>query len=109
MVTAIALLRSSMATLPGTCSIAASRPGFASAVRMPRFCATWLSTVTPLPPGTRRYRSTEARVGLALARWPDGSVPALTALVREQPRSALVRLNLGFAQPTYGRSSSLIL
>jgi predicted Zn-dependent protease len=44
-----------------------------------------------------RYRSLEARVGLALARWPDGSVPMLRALAREYPRSALVRLNLGFA------------
>jgi tetratricopeptide (TPR) repeat protein len=44
-----------------------------------------------------RYPSLESRVGLALARWPDGSVPALRRLAAERPRSALVRLNLGFA------------
>jgi tetratricopeptide (TPR) repeat protein len=44
-----------------------------------------------------RHDSTEALVGLALARWPDGSVAALRALRRRHPRSALVRLNLGFA------------
>jgi tetratricopeptide (TPR) repeat protein len=44
-----------------------------------------------------RYPSTEGRVGLALARWPDGSVAALRRLAAEHPRSALVRLNLGFA------------
>jgi tetratricopeptide (TPR) repeat protein len=44
-----------------------------------------------------RYPSTEGRVGLALARWPEGSVAALRDLADEHPRSALVRLNLGFA------------
>jgi tetratricopeptide (TPR) repeat protein len=44
-----------------------------------------------------RYPSLESRVGLALARWPDGSLPALRRLAAEHPRSALVRLNLGFA------------
>ena len=44
-----------------------------------------------------RYPSTEGRVGLALARWPQGSVRALRRLAAEQPGSALVRLNLGFA------------
>ena len=44
-----------------------------------------------------RYRSTEARVGLALARWPEGSVAALRDLAADHPASALVRLNLGFA------------
>src|SRR5688572_17004168 len=44
-----------------------------------------------------RYPSTEGRVGLALARWPQGSVAALRRLADEHPRSALVRLNLGFA------------
>lgn len=45
----------------------------------------------------QRYRSTEGRVGLALARWPQGSVAALRRLAADHPRSALVRLNLGFA------------
>ena len=44
-----------------------------------------------------RYPSTEGRVGLALARWPQGSVRALRRLAAEHPGSALVRLNLGFA------------
>lgn len=44
-----------------------------------------------------RYPSTEGRVGLALARWPEGSVASLRRLADEHPRSALVRLNLGFA------------
>ncbi|HSL64703.1 MAG TPA: tetratricopeptide repeat protein [Gaiellaceae bacterium] len=45
----------------------------------------------------QRHDSLEARVGVALARWPDGSVAALRELAAANPRSALVRLNLGFA------------
>jgi tetratricopeptide (TPR) repeat protein len=44
-----------------------------------------------------RYDSLDARVGAALAAWPDGSVRALQELVREQPQRALVHLNLGYA------------
>jgi tetratricopeptide (TPR) repeat protein len=45
----------------------------------------------------RRHDSTEAKVGLALATWPRGSVAALRKLDERSPRSALVKLNLGFA------------
>jgi len=45
----------------------------------------------------RRHPSTEAQVGLALATWPRGSVAALRRLDDANPRSALVKLNLGFA------------
>jgi tetratricopeptide (TPR) repeat protein len=44
-----------------------------------------------------RYRSLEARVGSALAAWPNGSIEKLQALAAEDPRSALVALHLGLA------------
>jgi tetratricopeptide (TPR) repeat protein len=44
-----------------------------------------------------RYHSLEARVGSALATWPDGSVKALQALAAEHPRSSLLALHLGLA------------
>jgi tetratricopeptide (TPR) repeat protein len=44
-----------------------------------------------------RYESLNARVGAALARWPNGSVDALERLARRHPRSGLVQLNLGLA------------
>jgi tetratricopeptide (TPR) repeat protein len=44
-----------------------------------------------------RYESTDARIGAAIARWPDGSVAALRALAAEFPERADVHLNLGFA------------
>lgn len=44
-----------------------------------------------------RYSSPEARLGLALARWPEGTLTGLEALARELPGSALVRLHEGFA------------
>ena len=43
-----------------------------------------------------RYRSLEARVGSALAAWPDG-FDRLAVLVREHPRSSLAQLELGLA------------
>jgi tetratricopeptide (TPR) repeat protein len=42
-------------------------------------------------------KSLEGRVGLALAAWPEGTVPALQALAAEHPQSALVGVNLGAA------------
>jgi tetratricopeptide (TPR) repeat protein len=42
-----------------------------------------------------RYRSLEARVGAALARWPDRTVDELRRLAREHPRRAVARLHLG--------------
>jgi tetratricopeptide (TPR) repeat protein len=44
-----------------------------------------------------RYDSLNARVGAALARWPDGSVTRLERLARSRPASGLVQLNLGLA------------
>jgi predicted Zn-dependent protease len=44
-----------------------------------------------------RSESIEARVGLALAAWPEGTVARLEALAAEHPRSAVVAVNLGAA------------
>jgi tetratricopeptide (TPR) repeat protein len=44
-----------------------------------------------------RYDSTDALIGRAITRWPDGSVAALRRLAEEHPRRADVHLNLGFA------------
>jgi tetratricopeptide (TPR) repeat protein len=55
-----------------------------------------------------RHRSTEAQVGLALARWPQGTVAALRRLDREHPRDALVKLNLGFALFWSGRKAEAV-
>jgi tetratricopeptide (TPR) repeat protein len=41
------------------------------------------------------HHSLQARVGGALATWPDGTLAALVRLTREHPRSGLVRLHLG--------------
>jgi tetratricopeptide (TPR) repeat protein len=50
-----------------------------------------------------RYDSLNARVGAALARWPDGSVTGLERLARAHPGSGLVQLNLGLALFWAGR------
>ena len=42
-----------------------------------------------------RHASLDARVGSALARWPDGTLDALRTLAERHPRSALVHLHLG--------------
>ena len=55
-----------------------------------------------------RYRSLNARVGRALARWPDGTLFALERLAAEHPRSALVRLNLGLALFWAGRRAEAV-
>jgi tetratricopeptide (TPR) repeat protein len=39
----------------------------------------------------------EARVGLAVASWPEGTVAALRAIAAEQPDSGVARLHLGLA------------
>jgi tetratricopeptide (TPR) repeat protein len=44
-----------------------------------------------------RHGSLEARVGAALAAWPDDSLSRLQALAADHPRSAAVALNLGLA------------
>ena len=45
-----------------------------------------------------RYRSLDARVGLAFASWPDGTLAAVEELGRAHPRSAFVRLHVGLAR-----------
>jgi tetratricopeptide (TPR) repeat protein len=44
-----------------------------------------------------RFGSLNARVGAALARWPDGAVTELERLALTYPGSGLVQLNLGLA------------
>jgi len=55
-----------------------------------------------------RYRSLDARVGLALARWPEGSLERLEQLAAEAPRNGVVRLNLGFALFWSGRREEAV-
>jgi Flp pilus assembly protein TadD len=43
-----------------------------------------------------RYSSLEARIGSALAAWPDGAVDRLRRLVTEHPQSGAARLHYGF-------------
>ncbi|MFN2468052.1 MAG: hypothetical protein ABR521_08010 [Gaiellaceae bacterium] len=43
-----------------------------------------------------RHSSAEARIGLAFARWPTGTLDAVEAIARERPGSALARLHHGF-------------
>ena len=45
-----------------------------------------------------RYHSLEARVGAALATWPDGSLERLEELANLYPKSAVVQLHLGLAR-----------
>ena len=55
-----------------------------------------------------RYRSLDARVGLALAGWPEGSLERLEQLAAEAPRNGIVRLNLGFALFWSGRREEAV-
>jgi tetratricopeptide (TPR) repeat protein len=55
-----------------------------------------------------RYRSLDARVGLALAGWPEGSLDRLEELAAEAPRNGIVRLNLGFALFWSGRREEAV-
>ena len=50
-----------------------------------------------------RHRSLQARIGLALSRWPRGTQGRLEQLSAAQPRSAAVRLHLGLAYFWAGR------
>ena len=45
-----------------------------------------------------RYRSLEARVGAAIAAWPNGTLARLETLAERERGSALVRLHLGLAR-----------
>jgi tetratricopeptide (TPR) repeat protein len=53
----------------------------------------------------RRHRSLQARIGLALARWPRGTQGRLEQLSAGKPRSAAVRLHLGLAYFWAGRDT----
>lgn len=44
-----------------------------------------------------RYRSVDARIGAAFARWPDGTLGTMEDLAGDTPRSAVVQLHLGLA------------
>ena len=55
-----------------------------------------------------RHDSPEARIGAALALWPDGAVPALRRIVVEHPGRADARLNLGFALFWSGRREEAV-
>jgi tetratricopeptide (TPR) repeat protein len=50
-----------------------------------------------------RHRSTQARIGLAFARWPRGTQGRLEQLSAVEPRNAGVRLHLGLAYFWAGR------
>jgi tetratricopeptide (TPR) repeat protein len=46
----------------------------------------------------RRYRSVEAQVGAALAKWPDGTAATVERLGAARPRDAFVQLELGLVR-----------
>jgi tetratricopeptide (TPR) repeat protein len=50
-----------------------------------------------------RYDSLEARVGAALASWPDGALERLEELANLYPKNALVELHLGLVRLWSGR------
>src|SRR5437868_7165267 len=52
-----------------------------------------------------RYTSLEARIGSALAAWPDGR-DRIASLAREYPRSGLAQLELGLSQFWAGQIAS---
>jgi tetratricopeptide (TPR) repeat protein len=52
-----------------------------------------------------RHRSLQARIGLALARWPRGTQGRLEQLSAVEPRSGAVRLHLGLAYFWAGRDA----
>src|SRR5207253_7166666 len=56
-----------------------------------------------------RYSSLQARVGAAVAAWPDGTLAALDRLAREHPQSGLVRLHLGLALPWSRRGAAALV
>jgi tetratricopeptide (TPR) repeat protein len=53
----------------------------------------------------QRYRSLQARIGLALSRWPRGTQGRLEQLSALEPRSGAVRLHLGLAYFWAGRDA----
>jgi tetratricopeptide (TPR) repeat protein len=55
-----------------------------------------------------RYRSLQARVGLAFSRWPDDSLRDVQALAAANTRSAFARLHLGLAYLWAGRGADAL-
>jgi predicted Zn-dependent protease len=55
-----------------------------------------------------RYRSLDAEIGAAFARWPDGGLDELKRLVAAHPNSALAELHLGWALLWSGRNADAI-
>jgi tetratricopeptide (TPR) repeat protein len=54
------------------------------------------------------FRTLDAQVGAAVARWPNGTVARLRELAAAKPRSSLVRLNLGLALFWAGRGDDAV-
>jgi len=54
-----------------------------------------------------RSSSLEGKVGLAIARWPEGTLDTLTRLEAANPRSGVVQLNLGIARLWAGKPGSV--
>lgn len=52
-----------------------------------------------------RYRSVEAQVGAAFARWPAGGLDAVKRIVAAHPASATAQLHLGWALLWSGRTA----
>ena len=52
-----------------------------------------------------RYRSVDAQIGVAFARWPGGGLEALKRLVASHPQSASAQLHLGWALLWSGRAA----
>ena len=52
-----------------------------------------------------RYRSVDAQIGAAFARWPAGGLETLKHLVASNPRSASAQLHLGWALLWSGRAA----
>jgi tetratricopeptide (TPR) repeat protein len=50
-----------------------------------------------------RYGSVDAEIGVAFARWPDGSLDRLEQLVAAVPRNSTVQLHFGLAEYWSGR------
>jgi predicted Zn-dependent protease len=55
-----------------------------------------------------RYRSVEARIGAAFARWPDGGLDRLKELVAAHPGNSTAELHLGLAELWAGRSADAV-
>jgi tetratricopeptide (TPR) repeat protein len=55
-----------------------------------------------------RYRSVDAQLGAAFARWPSHTLDDVKRLVAANPRNALVELHLGFALAWSGREADAV-